>query len=159
MFMENRPKSVSKEYMDTLSKMNIQNGYYIIIRDPDILSNLNPNNDIKQIAASTVAASGPYACTSEDPEYYPQGTVYFIRNIRRDNQRDKSHINADDRLMWIDKNGNYWGLSKEDNPEHYKNLSATAGFEVISKEYNLPEKNSGTFEDYRKSGGYLDFTR
>jgi hypothetical protein len=156
--MKNRPKLIDSEYVDKLHKIGIQNGNYVMIQDSIILSELNPNySDINKIAFSTVAASGPYVSTSNDPKYYPQGTVYFIRNIRRDNQPDKSHVNTDDRLIWADKNGNCWQLSKEDNPDHYKNISATAGFEVIAKEYNLPEKNSGTFEDYRKPGGNLNF--
>lgn len=155
----NKPKPAKPEVLIALSEM-VSNGCYRTVDDPSSLPEpLQPyaSGRFKSMVVASSDFVGPYE--GAEPEYAPHGTVYLVRNYRYCQHDGSPHFNVDDRVFWTDQSGQPWTESSSDAPDHYKKVVAGTLVSDAWSQYRIPVASSGSLEEFRKQGAYLNFVK
>ena len=108
----------------------------------------------------TVVASSNFASGDNLPlsENTPQGQVVLVRRYRYCKHDGSPHFNADSQVLWTDQQGRAWQASTNRDSDHYMYVVSGTDLSGIADAYQLPEMTSGSLEQFRKGGAYLDFS-
>ena len=95
-------------------------------------------------------ATVDYVC--ENIEISRGAHVIDWRTFRYCEHDGYPHLNADDNIIFPDKRGNIWKISRNDAPDHYIGIVTWAGFRYIAEAYHLPKEKQGPYNKYVENG-------
>lgn len=155
----NRPRQVDPAVLADLNELVFPNTYVRVDAASDLPESLRPHASGR--FKSMVIASSDFVCSSPHTGsgYAPNGPVYLLRNYRYCEHDGSPHFNVDDIAFWTDGSDRQWMASSEDAPDHYRTTVAGTAVSDVWNQYGIPKASSGTVEDFRRQGAYMNFVK
>ncbi len=104
------------------------------------------------LATSATIATATVDFVCEDISIAKGSHVIDWRTFRYCEHDGYPHLNADDNIIFPDKKGNIWKISRNDAPDHYISIATWAGLNYIAEAYHLPQEKQGPYSKYVANG-------
>lgn len=155
--MTQRPRPCDLSAIEAL-RTRVPDRTYVRFDGPSGIAEIIPDGGQARLRCTVVAASG-YLPEAGSPlgEFTPSGVVVLIRRIRYCDHDGSPHFNADSQVVWTDVQGRPWQASSNSDPDHYTVVVSGTDLGSAAAAYNLPLSTSGSLDEFRSGGAFLDF--